>query len=186
MRPADGMEPPLRRDDALFVPEAEENEEPVFVQEEAPPPVWEEEAPPAREEEPTRDRIEETPPVRQEAPTASPAAAAAAPAETVPAALFDWKALCERMAPRLPNDLRYSMDDSVIRGTLTGNILQLQVQPGFKYGRFNRQEILESFAEEASALVGREIRVQIGELREEERPQRSLDELKAFKEVHFN
>jgi len=168
MRPADGAESPLRRDDALFIPEAEENEEPVFIPEEAPPPVWEEEAPQApRQEEAAPVQA----PVSAEAPAATP---------------FDWKALCERVAPRLPNDLRYSMDDSVIRGKLTGNMLQLQVQSGFKYTRFNRQEILESFAQEASALVGREIRVQIGEMREEERPQRSLDELKAFKEVHFN
>lgn len=165
MRPADGAQPPLRRDDAQFIPEAEESEEPFFAPEEAPPPAW--------EEEPPASRPEEAAPVQAPVP-----AEAAAP--------FDWKALCERMAPRLPMDLRYSLDDSVIRGTLAGNMLQLQVQPGFKYNRFNRQEILESFAEEASSLVGREIRVQIGEMREEARPQRSLDELKAFKEVHFN
>ncbi len=176
MRPADAAQPALRREDALYGPEAEEGEEPVFTPEEAPPPEWEEETPPpVWEEAPQAARQEEAAPVQAPIPAEAPAAAP-----------FDWKALCERVAPRLPNDLRYSMDDSVIRGTLTGNILQLQVQPGFKYGRFNRQEILESFAEEASSLLGREIRVQIGEMREEERPQRSLDELKAFKEVHFN
>ena len=166
-------------------PVAEERGIPADLDEELPPPVWEEEAPPVWEEEPTRERIEAAPPARPEVPTPSPAVSQASPAETPAAAPFDWKALCESVSPRLPMDLRYSLDDSIIRGSLAGNLLQLQVQPGFKYNRFNRQEVLESFAQEASRMTGREIRAQIGELREEVRPQRSLDELKAFKEVHF-
>lgn len=173
---ASGAEPPLRREDALYGADPEESEEPVFTPEEAPPPMWEEEAPPPVWE-------EETPPMPQQkeaVPAQTPVSA-----EAERAAPFDWKALCERVAPRLPMDLRYSLDDSIIRGALAGNLLQLQVQPGFKYNRFNRQDVLESFAQEASGLLGREIRVQIAEMREEARPQRSLDELREFKEVHF-
>ena len=82
-------------------------------------------------------------------------------------------------------DLRFALEDeSVVRSETEGDLLRLLVQPGFKFERFKRQEVLESFAQEASALLGREIRVQIAELREQARPQRSLDELKAFKDKH--
>ncbi len=99
---------------------------------------------------------------------------------------LDWKELCEAVKPRLPLDLRFSLDDeSVVRARTAGDLLQLLVQPGFKLERFKRQEVIESFAQEASRLTGREIRVQIGELNGEARPLRSLDELRGFKEVHF-
>jgi DNA polymerase-3 subunit gamma/tau len=99
---------------------------------------------------------------------------------------LDWKELSEAVKPRLPLDLRFSLDDeSVVRARTSGDLLQLFVQPGFKLERFKRQEVLESIAQEASRLTGREIRVQIGELNGEPRPLRSLDELKGFKEVHY-
>ena len=53
------------------------------------------------------------------------------------------------------------------------------------FSRFNRQEILSKFAEAASAAAGREMRVQLLERKEAPRQQRSLDELKKFKEVRF-
>ena len=107
---------------------------------------------------------------------------------TAPAAPsgLSWKALCEGVAPGLPMDLRYALEDeSTVRGELTGNLLTLQVTPGFKYNRFNRQEVLETFAREASRLTGQEIRVKISELGAQARPGRSLEELRQFKEVHF-
>ncbi len=121
---------------------------------------------------------EATPPVTESEPEgAQPAGKLAG---------LDWNALRERVTPRLPIDLRYMLEDeSVVRAALNGNVLQVQVQPGFKFGRFNRPDVLESFAEEASGLLGREIHAKIEELRETERPKRSLDELKSFKEVHF-
>ncbi len=153
-------------------------------------PVRQPEAPypaPVREEQPLRPeeepdgsrQYEEEPPVPPPAdePVEEPAA---------PSGALDWKSLCQRVIPRIPIDLRYHLEDeSAVRARLNGNVLQLQVQPGFKYNRFNRPEVLESFAQEASSLLGREIHAQIVELREDERPKHSLDELKAFKEVHF-
>ncbi len=136
--------------------------------------------------EPAYDPEPEAPtPEAPEPPVQEPSHAPAPQAG--PPLTLDWKALCERVAPRLPMDLRYALEDeSVVRAGMEGDLLRLLVQPGFKFERFKRQDVLDSFAQEASALLGREIRVQITELREQARPQRSLDELKAFKEVHFN
>ena len=83
-------------------------------------------------------------------------------------------------------DLRFTLEDeSVVRGETDGALLRLCVQPGFKFGRFNRPEVLDAFAREASALAGREVRVKIEPMQETARTQRSLDELRGFKEVHF-
>ena len=99
---------------------------------------------------------------------------------------LNWQELSEAVKPRLPMELRFYLDDrSVVRPTIEGDLLQLLVQPGFKLERFKRQDVTESFAQEASRLTGREIRVTVGELREDSRPQRSVEELRGFKEVHF-
>ena len=83
-------------------------------------------------------------------------------------------------------ELRFTLDDrNIVRPKIEGDLLQLLVQPGFKLERFKRQDVTESFAQEASRLTGREIRVLVGELREDSRPQRSVEELRGFKEVHF-
>ena len=144
---------------------------------ELPPPPEEEDLPPWEpypEEEPAAPPVEEeSAPV--EAPSAPPRAEG-----------LDWKTICERVAPGLPMDLRFTLEDeSVVRGETDGALLRLCVQPGFKFGRFNRPEVLDAFAREASALAGREVRVKIEPMQETARAQRSLDELKGFKEVHF-
>ena len=63
------------------------------------------------------------------------------------------------------------------------------VAPGFLYARFNRQDVLAKFSEAASRLAGREIRAKLTELTEQAATQdnakRSLEDLKAFKEVRF-
>ena len=167
-RPAEGTEdyPALPRDEQPLPPE-EEPDWGAFPGEQNSAPVAdepEEAAAPAV-------RTEEAP-----APAAEPAAAPG----------FDWKALCERVGPKLPMDLRFSLEDeSVVRAAAEGGLLRLFVQPGFKYDRFNRPEVLESFGREASALTGREMRAQIAPMQEAQRPVRSLEELKPFKEVHF-
>jgi len=45
--------------------------------------------------------------------------------------------------------------------------------------------VLAKFSEAATALAGKEIHALLSELHDEPRPQRSLDELKQFKEVKF-
>ena len=158
-----------------------EDEYPPLTREERPIPPEEEEPEP-----PVYEDLPDLPAPEEPEPAVNPAEAEAAPPPVQSAATVDWKALCERVSPRLPLDLRFSLEDpGVVRPAWSGDLLQLLVQPGFKFDRFKRQEVMESFAEEASALAGRTILVQVGELREQSRPQRSLEELRPFKEVHF-
>ena len=106
----------------------------------------------------------------------------AAAAERVPT----WTEICARVSDRLPMDLKiYIGDDTKLRGRTEGGVLHLEVAPGFVYGRFNRQEVLQKFAAAAGELAGREIRVMLSELKPDERPRRDIDELRAFKEVKF-
>lgn len=76
-------------------------------------------------------------------------------------------------------------DEKRVCGRTDGTTLYVEVLPGFLFGRFNRQEILSKFAEAARAAAGRDMRVQLLERKETPRQQRSLDELKKFKEVRF-
>ena len=77
------------------------------------------------------------------------------------------------------------MDEGKVRGHIEGALLVLEVLPGFLYGRINRPDILKKFADAATEAAGREIHTQLREMQEQERKQRSLEELKAFKEVRF-
>ena len=170
---------PLRRDapdddEYSALPREEQPEQPEEPEALPPPGDWDEPAPPD-------DRDEPAPPVEDAPPAPAPEPA------PPPAPALSWKALCERAAPRLPMDLRFCLDDeSVVRGRLEGDVVQLQVQPGFKFERFRKQEVLAAFAQAASELCGRELRAQVSELREQERPRRDLEELRGFREVHFN
>ena len=83
-------------------------------------------------------------------------------------------------------DLRICIGDKAkLRARIEGDVLHLEVIPGFVYGRFNKQEVLQKFAAAAGELAGREIRVMLSELKPDERPRRDIDELRAFKEVKF-
>ena len=106
------------------------------------------------------------------------------------AADVSWDEIKAAAGPLLPKDISTRLDDvSSVRGFLEGPVLNLLVVPGFLYGRFNRQDVLGKFSDAASRLAGREIRARLSELTESaEAPagaKRSLDELKAFKEVRF-
>lgn len=97
-----------------------------------------------------------------------------------------WRKICERAAPRLAPDLRVTIsNEGKVRGRLEGNVLHLECLPGFLYGRLNKQDVLTTIGKAAEALTGREIRVLLGELRQEETKKRSVEELKQFKEVRF-
>ena len=106
----------------------------------------------------------------------------AAPAEKVPT----WAEICSWVSDRLPMDLKILLGDNTkLRGRAEGDVFHLEAMPGFIYGRFNKQEVLQLFAQAASELAGREIRVMLSELRPNERQRRDIDELRAFKEVKF-
>ena len=110
----------------------------------------------------------------------------AQPKADAPAGEPTWKDICAKAAGSLPMDIKLRLDDSAsVRGKIENGALRIEVVPGFLYGRFNRQDVLAKFSEAATALAGKEIHALLSELHDEPRPQRSLDELKQFKEVKF-
>ena len=110
----------------------------------------------------------------------------AQPKADAPAGEPTWKDICAKAAGALPMDIKLRLDDSAsVRGKIENGTLRIEVVPGFLYGRFNRQDVLAKFSEAATALAGREIHALLSELHDKPRPQRSLEELKQFKEVKF-
>jgi hypothetical protein len=86
----------------------------------------------------------------------------------------------------LTRDVALQLDDSKnIKAQIKENVLSIEITPGFIYGRFNKPEVLNKLAAIASELTGREMRATLSELNEKAREKRSLDDLKAFKEVRF-
>ena len=157
-------------------------------EEELPPPPEEEYPAPA-------DYIPEPSVEPPPIPTAQPAPAPQTevtpelPAEN-PAGSVSWEEIRSAAAPLLPKDISTRLDDPTsVRASLDGQVLNLMVAPGFLYARFNRQDVLAKFSEAASGLAGREIRAKLTELTEQATTQdnakRSLEDLKAFKEVRF-
>ena len=155
--------------------------------EEYPPPPEEEYPEPAAcipepEPEPLRQSAEApAEAVSEEEP--GPAAAAA----PVPESDVSWKEIAAAAAPSLPRDIAMRLEDEKsVRASLEGPVLRLRVLPGFLYGRFNRQDVLAKLSDAASRLTGQEIRAALSELTDEpETAKRSLEDLKAFKEVRF-
>ena len=97
-----------------------------------------------------------------------------------------WPGVCKLALQRLPVDLRVWLGDgSSVTGHIEGNVLRVEAASGFVYGRFNRPDVLAVLSAAASELAGHEVRAALSELKEAPRPQRSLDELKQFKEVKF-
>ena len=94
--------------------------------------------------------------------------------------------MCAAVSPRLTPDLRYVLSDRAkVRGRMENGVLHVECLPGFVYGRFNRPEVLDSFAAAARGKCGREVRVILGELHDDAPAVRSIDELRKFKEVKF-
>ena len=162
-----------------------------------PSPRYEEELPPPPEEEYPEPASYEPPPYipsptqTEAAPPPVETTQTAEPMETPPeedsAISVSWKEIAAQTAPVLPKDISTRLDDEKsVRGTLEGPLLRLEVIPGFLYGRFNRQEVLAKFSETASRLAGHEVRAQLSELSDDPgSSKRSLEDLKAFKEVRF-
>ena len=155
-------EPPRRREEA-YIPEEDDLDPEMFA-----------------EEQPEDSFVQRT---GQSQPTPEPESQ---PKADAPAGEPAWKDICAKAAGALPMDIKLRLDDSAsVRGKIENGTLRIEVVPGFLYGRFNRQDVLAKFSEAATALAGREIHALLSELHDEPRPQRSLDELKQFKEVKF-
>ena len=103
-----------------------------------------------------------------------------------PAVKVRFQDVLEAVKPRLSFDLRVQVDDSAkLRGRLEGDVLRLEALPPFIYNRMKNQDVLQIFAEEARRLLGGEVRVQLTELRPQQREARDLNELRGFPEVKF-
>lgn len=111
---------------------------------------------------------------------------AGAAQSSVDEAQLSWDEICRRAKTVLPRDIALLLDDTKnLRAEIKENLLCIEITPGFIYGRFNKPDVLNKLAAVASELSGREIRAKLSELNEKPREKRSLDELKAFKEVKF-
>ncbi|MCR5088319.1 MAG: DNA polymerase III subunit gamma/tau [Oscillospiraceae bacterium] len=87
---------------------------------------------------------------------------------------------------RLPMELRFSVDDPAkMRLRLSGQELILEALPGFLLDRLRKPEVRSVFSEAAAEVLGHSVNVRPEELRQGERPKRSLEELRQFKEVRF-
>ncbi len=159
-------------------------------EEELPPPPEEEYPEPAEEwsPEPEPVRAPEAEPVRVTAPVGASEAAPVREPNTAPAVQeLEREELYKILGAALPRELATSLgDDRSLLARLEGGVLHMAAAPGFLYGRLKRPELLNKLVEAVGARVGHEIRVEAAELSETaSAPKRSLDELKAFKEVHF-
>lgn len=97
-----------------------------------------------------------------------------------------WKAVCDEAAKTLPMEIRMALgDDSRIRGCGDGDVLKIEAKKGFLLDRLKRLGISEIFAEAAKTVTGHEMSVRVSEINDGPREQRSLEELKQFKEVTF-
>ena len=99
-----------------------------------------------------------------------------------------WAAVCEKAKAGLPRDLHTFLgENSPVVPKLENGVLRLGITAGFIFGRFNKPEVVAKLSAAASAVCGREMRVIVSELTEQEpKPaQRSLEDLKQFKEVRF-
>ena len=159
---------PTRRKEEAYIPEEDDLDPEMFMEEQP--------------EDSFIRRGGRAEPEPQSEPEAQPKAEAPAGEPTEPT----WKDICAKAAGSLPMDIKLRLDNSAsVRGKIENGTLRIEVVPGFLYGRFNRQDVLAKFSEAATALAGKEIHALLSELHDEPHQQRSLEELKQFKEVKF-
>ena len=113
----------------------------------------------------------------------APAEAAEAPVDNT--AL--WNAILEKAENQLPVGLIPILSDPTqTRCEVSYDTLHLLVVPGFFYNAINNQDVLIRIRSAASEVTGRSLKIMLSEYTaDEEKPTRSLDELKKFKETRF-
>ena len=93
----------------------------------------------------------------------------------------------KEVQPRLSGELRYSLNNSAdFRCELTGDVLKIEAEPLFMFGRINKPEVLQIFSDTASELCGRKINAVISKMTSsgvEYRPSGKLEDLLKFPEV---
>ena len=166
-------------------PEPERRNYPEYSDYDAPPVPGDELDPAQFAEEQPEDSFlrgrETAKPEPPREPERAPAAPAPAPADGKL-----WSAVCAAVMDKMPFDVRgYLGDESKVCAAVEGDVLRVEVVPGFVYGRVNKPDIIQRFSDSARSISGREMRVLLTELKPKPRQQRSLEELKQFEEVKF-
>ncbi len=140
---------------------------------------------PARTVAPAEARKTEAPSVKSEAPAPVHSEALPAEQESSPASSF-WQELCTQVKGDIPFDIALQLNDpTVVTGKLEGDTLVLSVQPGFRYDRFNRPEVLDAFRKAATALRNSDVSVRMTTLAPPKQELRDLSELEQFSEIKF-
>ncbi len=98
-----------------------------------------------------------------------------------------WAEIMDKAEETLPVGLVPILNDpNQVKCEIDYDTLHLYVIPGFFYDAINNQDVIIRIRAAASEVTGRSLRIQLGELgKESEKPSRSLDELKKFKETRF-
>jgi len=97
-----------------------------------------------------------------------------------------WPAIRDAFSKVAPKDLLNWLEDgNSVNGTLEGSVLKVECIPGFSLMRFQKQTNIALMEKVAGEVLGRSIRVTVGEMAPKKKEIKSLDELKKFKEVTF-
>ena len=170
---------------------AAQDDLPPWTDEDAPPPPDDGDAPPWDDEPlPAAPQVAREPVVLQAQPAApepavqDTAATHAAQAAPPAPAGFDWARYVQLVTPKLGvgyQVLFRSAGDA--SGELDGDTLVIRLSAGILYNGLSTPNNLEILRATACELAGREIHVRV--LPMGDAAQRSLDELRAFREVRF-
>ena len=177
---------PIVAPEPVREPEPERRDYPEYSDYDAPP-IPGDELDPAQfaEEQPEDSFLRGRETSKPEPPRAPERAPVSAPAPAASDGKL-WSAVCAAVMDKMPFDVRgYLVDESKVCAAVDGDVLRVEVVPGFVYGRVNKPDIIQRFSDAARSISGREMRVLLTELKPKPRQQRSLEELKQFKEVKF-
>jgi len=100
----------------------------------------------------------------------------------------EWTAISKRAETLLPPGIRiYLSEPDDIKGSVEGDLLKLQVSPGFIFETINTQENLLAFRQAANDVLGKPVQVIISEMNNSNIREvtRDIEELRQFKEVHI-
>ena len=122
-------------------------------------------------------------PEESEEPEAAPEPQQPAPTEAPPGF---WPELVKRLKTTLPlpeQAMFSTQDNAPVRGTLHGDVLELQTETEFVRNLINKPEVLRPVSDAATALLGRPVRVRIASGKAE-KPNESFARLVSFGEEH--
>lgn len=122
-------------------------------------------------------------PEESEEPETAPEPQQPAPSEAPPGF---WPELVKRLKTTLPlpeQAMFSTQDNAPVRGTLHGDVLELQTETEFVRNLINKPEVLQPVADAATALLGRSVRVRIASGKAE-KPNEGFARLVSFGQEH--